>query len=114
VTIERAPHSLLLKAEQDGDLLRICLKGDLDMRSAPRLERFLERLGDPRGWTIVLDLSEVTFVDSSGLTAMVGLTLRGRQEGFTAIVEHPSAAVRRVLERTGLNNLLLGTEEREG
>jgi anti-anti-sigma regulatory factor len=45
---------------------------------------------------------------------MVGLTLRGRQEGFTAIVEHPSAAVRRVLERTGLNNLLLGTEEREG
>jgi anti-anti-sigma factor len=67
--------------------LRIRLAGELDMWSAATLARMLTalrpsaRASGARRWEIVLDLHELTFIDTSGLTALDearnGLTAAG-------------------------------------
>lgn len=46
----------------------IAVRGEIDIKTAPELERALsEAAGDP----VTLDLSEVTFIDSTGLRVLV-------------------------------------------
>jgi anti-sigma B factor antagonist len=97
---------LLLKLEGAGEVIRVRIRGDLDFSSAGRLERMLDRLGDLRGHTLVLDFSRVRHVDSTGLTAIVAVKLRGDREGFELFVEGVPRNVQRTLQVTGLDRLL--------
>lgn len=67
-----------LITEQQDDATHIRVRGELDISSAPRLEQ--ELLARVRSGAVVLDLSEVTFLDSSGLRAV----LIGSQEATAA------------------------------
>jgi anti-anti-sigma factor len=103
---QRDSAPLTLKLDRRGDGVRIRIAGDFAFGTSHRLGKMLDRLGDLRGQTLVLDLSATEFVDSSGLSALVAAKLRSDRDGFTlAIVEAPET-VRRVLERTGLDRLL--------
>jgi anti-anti-sigma factor len=55
----------------------------------------------------VLDLAEVEFIDSSGLSAL--LVAAETLTGFSVV--NPSPAVRRMLELTGTGRVLLGDAE---
>ncbi|MBV8951462.1 MAG: STAS domain-containing protein [Actinobacteria bacterium] len=73
------------------------LSGELDMATAPE---FVERAEPLVGtWpTIVLDLSRLTFCDSSGLHAFIELRRRCEHAGHRLVLRAPTPAVRRVLE----------------
>jgi anti-anti-sigma factor len=51
----------------------------------------------------VLDLSQLTFIDSSGLGALHAAKQRAIKNGVTLVVSRPSPMVHRVLEITGLD-----------
>jgi anti-sigma B factor antagonist len=78
--------------------------GEIDMASAPALRERISRLqidGPPR---LVLDLSDVTFIDSLGLGALIGAHKRARVlRGSLVMV--PGAAARRVLVATALDRV---------
>jgi anti-anti-sigma factor len=57
--------------------------------------------------SVVLDLSEVTFIDSTGLSALMDAHFESQRDGWEFSVRRPSAAVRRVVELAGMT-LLLG------
>lgn len=89
---------------RDG-FVRVVVHGDLDLFAAPLLEGELasvERGSDP----IVIDLSDLSFLDASGLRPLVGAWSRASAGGrqFTVIRCRPS--VRRVFELTGLTGML--------
>lgn len=98
--------ALTLKAERDAGELRVTASGELDFATAPRLERFLEQLGDLRGWTLVIDLGDVSVVDSSGLAALLTAKLRGDRERFEVYIDRPTHGLQRMLEKTGLERVL--------
>jgi anti-sigma B factor antagonist len=102
--VTRGP--LTLKLDRRDHDLRIRVVGDLAFGTSHRLAQMLDRLGDLRGQTVVLDLSDSAFIDSSGLSAMVAAKLRGDREGFTLEVASAPAAIQRLLERTGLDRVL--------
>ncbi|MFI6318867.1 STAS domain-containing protein [Nonomuraea sp. NPDC050556] len=52
---------------------------------------------------LVLDLSEVTFCDASGLAVLVDIQRRARAQGVTLALWAPSACVSRLLRITGLD-----------
>ncbi|MEL7208371.1 MAG: STAS domain-containing protein [Actinomycetota bacterium] len=58
--------------------------------------------GTDQAGRVVVDLSELTFIDSSGISELLRLseTVTGRGQDFE--LRHPSPAVHRVLEITGL------------
>ena len=49
------------------------LAGEIDTYTVPDLRRALDRLGVAPGTKVVVDLREVSFLDSSGLGAIIGL-----------------------------------------
>ena len=80
--------------------------GEIDLATSPQLR---EALLNPavNAATVVLDLREVTFIDSSGLGVIVGQQKRAqeRNERF-AVAVGGAAAVQRILELSGLGKVL--------
>jgi anti-anti-sigma factor len=55
---------------------------------------------------VTLDLAEVTFIDSTGLSALMDAHFESRRNGWEFGVRNPSAAVRRVVELAGMSEVL--------
>ncbi len=51
---------------------------------------------------LVLDLAGITFIDSTGIGALVELACQSSDAGRDFVIANPSARVRRILEVTGL------------
>jgi anti-sigma B factor antagonist len=80
--------------------------GDLDMDTAPALIRTAQREFAAGARRIVVDLSGVTFVDSSGVGALVTLWRTiGEAPGAFAIAA-PSRPAQSVLATTGIDSLI--------
>lgn len=85
----------------------ISVVGELDFATAPRLrEQILELL---KGGTtsLVIDLSRLDFVDSSGLGVLVATLKRMRERDGRLMIRSPSANTSKVLQVSGLDKLLL-------
>jgi anti-anti-sigma factor len=79
------------------------LAGEIDMATAPALqEALLLALADGRPVTV--DMRDVTFIDSSGLKVVVASAAE-TPSGEPLTVKNPSAAVRRVLELFGMEQM---------
>lgn len=79
-------------------------RGELDLLTVPELEQGLLR-ALPEGET-VLDLSGVSFIDSSGIALLVSVSKLARQNGWRLQVQRPSAPVARLIDLTGVGGLL--------
>jgi anti-anti-sigma factor len=81
--------------------------GEIDLASSPDLRRELHGMLDDGTRTIVLDLTAVTFIDSSGLGVLVGVLKRVNENGDGGRLELRglSGPVRRVFEITGLHEV---------
>jgi anti-anti-sigma factor len=79
--------------------------GELDIATAPELVELLTRLRR-HGHAVTLDLAEVTFMDSTGLTTLMDARLQAERDGWRFTVRRPSAAVRRVFDLAGVGSLL--------
>jgi len=84
----------------------LTVRGELDVFTAPRLrEQLLELSLDGEG-DVVLDMSGLTFVDSTGLGVMVGGLKRLRETRRELILRSVPASSLRVLTINGLTNVL--------
>jgi len=82
------------------------LRGELDVTTVPILRPVLHALLDGKTPRIILDLAELTFIDSSALTAIVIADRRARQLGVTLTLAAPQRIVARVFALTGLDRHL--------
>jgi anti-anti-sigma factor len=78
----------------------IALRGELDACTRRGL---VEQLSGPPGSLIVIDLAELTFVDSSGLGLLCEARRKAIEDGGTLVLSNPVPMVERVLEITGLD-----------
>ena len=83
----------------------IHLLGELDMSTAPQLREELLRLASDGATMVTVDLSELAFVDSTGLSVLITALKRIRQQGGEMALRSPTPATRRVLEITGLTEV---------
>jgi anti-sigma B factor antagonist len=85
----------------------VVVSGEIDMATAPMLERELTAAMERHDGLVVLDLGEVTFFDSSGLrVAIVAHRDLNEQGRRLAVVCDPEGHVRRTFMLAGLGNLL--------
>jgi anti-anti-sigma factor len=89
--------------------LDVALSGELDMAAAFRLESELERLmATPGIEGVVLDLEEVSFLDSAGLGALLSIRDQATRLGRDVRIDRMSEPVRRVLDATATRSILGG------
>jgi len=81
------------------------LHGELDIATAPELVEMLARLRH-HNRPVVLDLAEVTFIDSTGLTTLMDAHFQAENNGWSFAVRRPSPAVKRVFDLAGVARLL--------
>jgi anti-sigma B factor antagonist len=93
---------LTLTTEATGDQGVVSVKGELDAYTAPAIEEQISRLVDGGITDIVLDLSETSFLDSSGLRAILTAHRRLERDLGKLTLRAPSESVTRLLEITGL------------
>jgi anti-anti-sigma factor len=87
----------------DGCDERLSLRGELDMLSAPVLSRELRAAARRRPQRIVLDLRALTFMDVSGLRAILDAARAGRREGRGVVIANPMPHIVRLLELTAID-----------
>lgn len=82
----------------------ITVEGEMDVATAPILHEALERLKP--GSSVIVDLSRLTFVDSSGLRLLMVHAQRMRRAAGALFVRCPSPPVHRVMELTRTDELI--------
>jgi anti-sigma B factor antagonist len=85
----------------DGRVL-VAVEGELDLAAAPELRKSLAGLPEDGESEIVLDLTRLDFIDSTGLSVLVMAFHRTRAAGGSFVMRNPSQQVMRILEITGL------------
>jgi anti-anti-sigma factor len=91
---------------KDGDRATLELRGELDMSGTDRLQVALEQAEEPPSGLLVLDLSKLDFIDSTGLEVLLRAARRAHDSGRRLIVARPSRYVRRLLEMTAIDQTL--------
>ncbi|MBQ9080175.1 MAG: anti-sigma factor antagonist [Clostridia bacterium] len=87
--------------------LYVRLSGEVDHHSAVRLRQDVDALiCETRPESMVLDLSEVGFMDSSGLGFIMGRYSLLRELGGTMVIADPSPATVRILELAGIKRII--------
>jgi anti-sigma B factor antagonist len=82
------------------------LSGDLDIMTSVDVKRDLALLVDAGHVALQLDLSEVGFVDSSGLGALVAIHQHAEAQGGSFVVQAVPPQVQRLFDITRLGDLL--------
>jgi anti-sigma B factor antagonist len=88
----------------ENDPSAVVVHGEIDAHTAPRLAEHLATL--PAEGDIELDLAGVEFMDSSGLRVLIDVHQRADGDGRRLVVRRPSPSVARLIEISGLSNLL--------
>jgi anti-anti-sigma factor len=99
--LEAAEKVALHAAGYSGDGFVIALTGELDLATARIAEEEFRR-AEASHDLIVLDLRQLTFIDSSGLRLMIGADRRAHERGAAFVIVEGPPQVRRVFDLSGI------------
>ena len=91
---------------QPDDAHVIVLEGEIDLLTASAISDPVTRLGPSAPSTVVLDFERVTFIDSTGLSALLVADRVARASGRSLVLRAVSARVLKVLAVTQLDRVL--------
>jgi anti-sigma B factor antagonist len=95
-----------LDVHRSGDHIRIAVRGELDVATAPALEQTLQELAREEGVRLVVDLRGLSFMDSTGLRLLVQVDALARRDGISLLVVRGPEPIARLFEMSGLDQLL--------
>jgi anti-sigma B factor antagonist len=100
-----ARGGLTIQRGIDAQGLVLALAGELDLESAPELERHLADLNRHQG-RLLIDLSGLDFMDSSGLSVIVHAHRLAQTDGHRLALRRGPSQVQRLFELTGVSQRL--------
>lgn len=101
-----AYHGLQVLVERTDHVANVVLRGELDLATAPLLERHLEAARADGASTIVIDLDLLTFMDSSGPKLFLQAAKEAEDLGGRLVLADCGATIRKVFALTGTEALL--------
>jgi stage II sporulation protein AA (anti-sigma F factor antagonist) len=102
--LDDATFSLAEDVGRDGERV-IRLRGELDIESAPDLERVLLR-SRPAGQRVVVDLTELKFMDSTGLRVLLRARAAADEGRWEINLRNVPPTIRRLFDMTGVHAAL--------
>lgn len=110
--LETPPIFTLTTERLPGDAFVVHVDGELDLYTAPQLEAELGGLIDMGATRILVDLTDVPFLDSTSLGALIAVAGRLGRKRFA--LTGVGLESRRVIEITGADNVLEIVDSHEG
>jgi len=97
-----------ISVEQVDGVVTVVARGELDLATSNALRTALESAIGLAGARVVVRLGDVTFMDSTALSALVHGWRLATDKGIVLTVTDPTPAVQRVFKITGLDDLIQG------
>ena len=97
---------LEVETETRDGLVHVVLRGELDLSTVAKVQDELRRVEAGSPPVVVLDLSKLTFLDSTGLRCLVTADQRARDEGRRLVLVRGPDPVQRVFSITRLEERL--------
>jgi anti-sigma B factor antagonist len=88
-----------------GDRVIVMLSGEIDIATAPGIERQLQEAESCGRQTIVLDLAAVDFIDSTGVHILIRAQHRADANGRRLVLTRIPAQAQRLFAITGITEL---------
>jgi anti-anti-sigma factor len=101
-----APNQLQIEVRADARAVAIAFGGELDLASAPSAEEELSRAAESNVERVIVDLSRLTFMDSTGLAMLVKASRAAKESGRRFAVIKGGAQVERLFSLTGMDEEL--------
>jgi anti-anti-sigma factor len=95
-----------LDTEAEGTSALVTVSGDFDLQVAERVAEALGGVEASGPELLVIDLSGLSFLDSSGMGVIAAAQGRATEAGRRLVVVKPPANVRRAFELSGLDDVL--------
>jgi anti-sigma B factor antagonist len=96
---------LELSTFRDGETCVVRVVGEVDVHTSPSLKAALAAATGDGCMVTIADLSEVPFIDSSGLGVLIGALRRAREAGGDLRLVSADEAVIKILRITGLDRV---------
>jgi stage II sporulation protein AA (anti-sigma F factor antagonist) len=94
-------------SEKHGEETIAYIRGEIDHHNAKEARESLDKMiENEQPIRFGLDLSGVTFCDSSGLGLVMGRMKKCEAVGSTMVVKNPSAAAHKILEIAGMDKII--------
>lgn len=94
-----------LNLDEKGGITVVRINGDIDINTSPEVKQTFERLVKDKTASVVINLDDVGYVDSSGLATLVEILKKLRSSGGKLKLSNLSAKVLGLFEITKLNKL---------
>jgi anti-anti-sigma factor len=98
--------ALHIRSERDGDSYTIALRGEFDLANASAVEDQLKSAEATDARSIVLDLSGLTFMDSTGIRLILEAQARSQADNERLVLRRAPASVQRVFGIAGVEEML--------
>lgn len=97
---------LEVDTEERGGAVHVSLRGELDLSTVDKVENELRRVEEEEPELVVLDLTNLSFLDSTGLRTIVTADQRARKAGRRVVVIKGPQTVHRIFTITRLDERL--------
>jgi anti-anti-sigma factor len=104
--VQQDPDSLVIEVTWTSLAVRVQLIGELDILSSGRLREVMDAFDLGAEQSLVLELSQLTFCDCRGLTALVQIHDASRANGHQLAIQGASRQLHRLLAITGREDIL--------
>ena len=102
IRMASVPEETVTSVEHAGDTVTVSLRGEVDVLSVDRVRVALNEALAARPRQVVVDLAGLSFIDSTGLGALVFGFQRARDLGIGFRLARPGRGVHQVLVLSGL------------
>jgi len=95
-----------IRVNENGDHAEVILGGEIDAYTAPKLKESIFPLSEKKNIQLLVDLSNVTYMDSTGLGIFVGMFKNVRANNGSFELVGLSDRLKRLFEITGLADIM--------
>ena len=91
-----------IETREDDQISILSISGEIDLYNAPKLKDKIQSLADAKCYKIIINLDKVSYVDSSGIGALISSFSNLKKFGGSLRICHVAGSVRKVFELTKL------------
>ena len=93
--------------DMHNSVLEVAINGEIDHHSAAEIRENLDNMiAETRPKSLVLELSDIDFMDSSGLGLVLGRYRRLQEIGAKMFIKNPSVRIEKILAMAGVDKLI--------
>lgn len=97
--------SINISSELDNNFWNVSIEGELDVSSADELKNKLHKIVDEKMLDVKIDLTNLEYIDSTGLGVMIGVLKKLRVNEKEIYILNPRSNVKKIFTITGLDKI---------